>query len=280
VAYPPGLTELPPDHEASLVLVRHGESRFVVEGRFQGRLDPPLSGLGERQATYVAERLRDPTHAPALPLPGGRPVAVWHSPLARAAATADAIAARQPDGVPLRRVAELTEIGQGEWEGRLMSEVEERWPDLLAAWRADPTRANAPSGEPLAEAAVRVRSALATILVALAPSEAAVPAAVSPVLGYPAARSGPAGEPPAPPSHPWAIVVAHDGVLRLALLSLLGLSHDRFWSFPFALCAVSVVALRGRLATLRAHNLADHLAPLAADERAAAESRGERRGAL
>ena len=49
--------ELPPNLVATLVLVRHGESTWVAEGRFQGRQDPPLSELGQQQAQLVANRL-------------------------------------------------------------------------------------------------------------------------------------------------------------------------------------------------------------------------------
>jgi broad specificity phosphatase PhoE len=59
---------------------------------------------------------------------------------------------------------------------------------------------------------------------------------------------------------PWSITVAHDGILRLILLRLLDLPLERYWSFPFALCGISVVELRAGRARLRAHNLEEHLA--------------------
>jgi len=40
---------IPAELTASLVMVRHGESTYVAEGRFQGRQDAPLSTLGRRQ---------------------------------------------------------------------------------------------------------------------------------------------------------------------------------------------------------------------------------------
>lgn len=79
---------------------------------------------------------------------------------------------------------------------------------------------------------------------------------------------------------PWAVLVAHDGIFRLALLTLLRVSLRRFWSLPFNLCAITVVGLHNEVATLRAHNLSEHLAPLALEARAAEEARGERPGAL
>ena len=54
-------------------------------------------------------------------------------------------------------------------------------------------------------------------------------------------------------------MVAHDGVLRLALMHLLGLPIEHYWALPFGLCSVTVVELRSGRARLRAHNLGDHL---------------------
>jgi broad specificity phosphatase PhoE len=292
VADPPvGVTDsglrLPPHLNATLVLVRHGESTWIAEGRFQGRLDPPLSALGRRQAGLVAERLAERDEQTPLPIPAGRPAGIWHSPLTRAADTARAIRDRQPSPPPLHPSDGLTEIAQGEWEGVHHSEVSSRWAEQLARWRRTPATEHAPGGEALPAAARRVAGALGEIaesLVAVGaitdrPASDAPDRAVadgySPVPGYPS---------PAPPDgaplEPWAIVVAHDGIFRLALMSLIGLDLERFWSFPFNLCGITVVGLHEGVAALRAHNLSEHLAPLAAEARAAEEARGERRGAL
>jgi broad specificity phosphatase PhoE len=235
-----------------LALIRHAETSWVVEDRFQGRQDPPLSERGWRQARLVAERLGHRDRASLLPLPAAPPATIWHSPLERAAATAREIAADLP-GVPLVASEALTEISAGDWEGRLDSEVATQDGERLAAWRRDPTSASAPGGEPLADAAARVRAGIEALLALLAGS---------------------------PSSEPWAVVVAHDGILRLVVLDALELPLARFWSLPFGLCAVSVLEIRDGRASLRAHNLADHLAPLAADPLAAEEARGDRRGTL
>ena len=39
-------------------------------------------------------------------------------------------------------------------------------------------------------------------------------------------------------------LVAHDGMFRVLVLTLFGLPLERFWSFPFNLCAITVVALQ------------------------------------
>jgi len=270
--------ELPDQLVATIVLVRHGESTWVAEGRFQGRQDPPLSELGQRQAQLVANRLAHRDEQTPLPIPVGLPSAVWHSPLSRAAATARLIAAAQPGPVSLRPIDGLTEIAQGEWEGQPLAVVRERWKDELAAWRRTPTIANAPGGETLVNASARVRRALGEIATSLAATvrQPKIAAPFDPVPGYEKASARTADA----PAEPWALVVAHDGIFRLCLINLLGLPLERFWSFPFNLAGITVVTLNSGFAVLRAHNLSEHLAPLAIEERAAQEARGDRRGAL
>ncbi|MEX1344028.1 MAG: histidine phosphatase family protein, partial [Candidatus Limnocylindrales bacterium] len=58
-----------------LALIRHGESAWIAEGRFQGQGDPPLSAAGERQAAAVAARLAAPRAMPSLPVPDAPPLA-------------------------------------------------------------------------------------------------------------------------------------------------------------------------------------------------------------
>lgn len=240
----------------SLVLVRHGETTWITEGRFQGRSDPPLSPLGEVQAGRVAGRLGTPSASPALPLPAEPPLGVWHSPLQRARVVATGIAAGH--GVPLTPLESLLELDQGAWEGLTSAEVEARYGDELAAWRRDPVHHHAPGGESLEVATVRAHAAAEALLAELRRTiEAVVPPGApdrpkSHVLGY--------GTPAAPGEPwPWLVAVAHDGLLRLLLLDLLGLPLTAFWSFPFLLCGVTIVELRSGVARLRAHNLADHL---------------------
>lgn len=242
-----------------LALVRHGESEWIVEGRFQGRGNPPLSALGLRQAAAVGARLAAPSQMPALPVPDSPPLAIWHSPLRRAIQTAQAIQAARGSDAPLRPLDSLTELAQGEWEGLTHAEVRDRYPRELAGWHDDPSHNHAPGGESLSDALLRARAAHATILgavedVAVA-NEAAGTAPADPVLGYERAARGDEG--PA-----WAIVVAHDGVLRLLMLDLLGVGIEHFWSFPLALASVSVLDLRAGVVRLRAHNLDEHIVAL------------------
>jgi broad specificity phosphatase PhoE len=270
---------IPAGLDAVLAFVRHGESEWVREGRFQGQGDSPLSELGRRQALLTARRIARRARRPQLPLPAGAPRAIVHSPLARAAETASLIARAVSTGrgdaaveaaIPLQADEGLLEIGQGEWEGLPGTEVTARWGEVLDSWRRDPLTAWAPGGESIAEVDVRVRVALRTILADLSTGAAEETFTRSQVLGY--------GDVPA--DEPWSIVVGHDGVFKVALLALLDYPLARFWTLPFALCGITVVEIRGGRPRLRLHNATDHLTSIETDaEREAAEIR-RRAGAL
>jgi probable phosphoglycerate mutase len=99
------------------LFVRHGESEWNAEGRWQGWADPPLSLLGRLQATHAARAL-EPVDA------------VVSSDLRRAIETADLLGAAL--GVELVAVeSDIRERNVGEWSGLTRDEINERWPD----WR-------------------------------------------------------------------------------------------------------------------------------------------------
>lgn len=273
---PPGRralsTPLIPDGlDATLVLVRHGESEYIVQGRFQGQADTPLTTRGLRQAGLVAARLAAPHARPALPLPKGIPRELIHSPLTRTRQTAEAIAAAAAGAqLTLRPDPGFLEIGQGEWEGLHRDEITARYAETLATWRRRPTDAWAPGGESLSEVADRVRPALATLLANLATGRAPGTRDRDQVPGH--------DEPAA--DHPWSILVAHDGVFKVTLLTLFDLPLDRFWMWMMDLCAISVIEFRGGQPVVRAHNLTDHLASLLDDGTLATQEARSRSGAL
>ena len=256
--------------DATLVLVRHGESEFIVEGRFQGHAETPLSPQGLRQAALVAERLAHPHDPPALPLPDGPLREIVHSPLRRTTQTAEAIAEQVAGAPSLRPEPGLLEIAQGEWEGLHRDEVTARYGDILAAWRRSPTTAWAPGGESLADVQARVRPALAVMLATL--GEGGVPGSLD--------RSQVSGYMDELPTHPWSIAVAHDGVFKVALLTLFDLPLERFWMWTMDLAAITVVEFRAGRPVLRAHNLTGHLASLLDEAAREEQEQRSRSGAL
>jgi broad specificity phosphatase PhoE len=275
-----GSLEIPGGLDATIALLRHGETDAIVEGRFQGAGEFVLTDLGRRQAALAGERLARPERPPVLPVPAGPPLEIVHSPLRRTAETAElvgaALALPEPEGpglaVPLRPEPGFREIGQGAWEGMHHAEIGERYGAEIAAWRRTPTLAWAPGGESLAEVQARVAPALTTLLAALADGRPPGDLDRPQVPGYRGSSVLQA---------PWSILVGHDGVFKVTLLTLFDLPLERFWSLMFPLCGLTIVELRGGRPVLRAHGLTDHLVPLHLEAVAEEEAEARRRaGAL
>jgi broad specificity phosphatase PhoE len=130
--------------------VRHGESEWNAEGRWQGQADPPLSERGREQAWQLAERLA------ALGI--ARLVA---SDLGRARETAQILGARL--GLEPSFDAALRELDVGCWSGHPAAEVARRWPDELARFRAGDLALRAGGGESRLALRERVLAALARL---------------------------------------------------------------------------------------------------------------------
>lgn len=143
-----------------LLVVRHGETAWNVEGRYQGQADPPLNDRGTAQAEEAAARLEN-----------AGVDAIYTSPLKRAAQTAEAIARRL--SLPVRTDPRLMEIHQGRWQEQLVTDIQMQYPELLAQWRADPWSTSPPDGETLQAVRQRVTAAVADI-VARHPDETVV----------------------------------------------------------------------------------------------------------
>ena len=126
-----------------IILARHGETDWNVEGRYQGRgFDIPLSPSGRAQALAMGARLAQVPLARAI-----------CSPLLRARQTAEvALGMRSAD---LLTDLDLMEIGHGEWEGRLDAEIRTEYAELCQAWRATPHLVTLPGGESLQEVLAR-----------------------------------------------------------------------------------------------------------------------------
>jgi len=108
----------------TIVLVRHGETDWNRESRFQGHADTPLNEDGRSQAQELAKLLV------AEPV-----TALYTSPLRRASETAEILAATL--GVEARALEALREIDVGAWEGLTIDEVRERYPERLDEdWRS------------------------------------------------------------------------------------------------------------------------------------------------
>jgi probable phosphoglycerate mutase len=106
-----------------ILLVRHGESVWNAEGRWQGAANPPLSDTGRAQARQLAEAVRDAGIDSLIT-----------SDLDRAGETAQIVA--EVLGLPEPAVdAGWRERDVGEISGHTRAEIDAKWPGLLEKWR-------------------------------------------------------------------------------------------------------------------------------------------------
>ena len=130
--------------DRTLVLVRHGQTNWNEEGRFQGRLDVPMNAFGRRQSFAVKSQLA------GIPFDHA-----YSSPLYRASETARVITRE----VPILKDPRLSEIHHGCWQGRTQREISRRRPDQWAQWREQPWF-TPEGGEPAAAVRSRVEEFL------------------------------------------------------------------------------------------------------------------------
>ena len=202
-----------------ILLARHGETPWNAEGRYQGQEDIALSEVGERQASLLGQRLAD--------VRIDRAVA---SPLSRADRTARLALGATRESM-LRTDAGLAEIAHGTWEGLLASEIRERDPDRLTAWRDAPDTVQMPGGESLQQVFDRAWPAFVTAIDGLGADDT-------------------------------ALIVAHDAVNRVILCRILGIPFSKLWTFRQAPTTLNL--LEGvdadRLDVVRLNDCAHHTA--------------------
>jgi broad specificity phosphatase PhoE len=131
-------------------MVRHGRTTLNAEGRYRGRLDPPLDDVGRAQAEAAAASL---TNAPV--------VAVFASPLLRAMETAQPIA--EDHALAVEPLAALLDLDHGRWTGLTPAQAERLDPEGFARFRTDALACVPPGGEPVADLAARIREAMRVV---------------------------------------------------------------------------------------------------------------------
>lgn len=129
------------------VVVRHAESTWNAEGRWQGQADPPLSERGRRQAMAATSALC-----------GVGVDLVVSSDLARARQTAELLIAGMGLDTSVLTDPGLREYDAGQWSGLTRDEIAQQWPDQLARFDHGEL-AGPPGGELRRDFDARVRHA-------------------------------------------------------------------------------------------------------------------------
>jgi broad specificity phosphatase PhoE len=123
-------------------LIRHGETDWNLEGRYQGQSDVSLNETGRLQALEISRQLQSQTFA-----------AIYTSDLKRAQETAQIIAKEL--NLPYSIDPRLREINQGEWEGQQVEVIKSRYSELWNKRTIDPASVRPPGGETVGEVAQR-----------------------------------------------------------------------------------------------------------------------------
>jgi probable phosphoglycerate mutase len=115
---------LPSTDVTRILVVRHGQSEWNADGRWQGQENPPLTELGRRQAVHAAQAV-------------GAVDAIYASPLDRAFTTAQLISESIGIG-PVVHLPGLMERHAGEWQGLTRDQIDVAYPGYLEAGQRPP----------------------------------------------------------------------------------------------------------------------------------------------
>lgn len=191
------------NHTPRFLLVRHGETDWNRQQRFQGQMDIPLNDQGRVQAQQAAAFLAN--------VPIDRAIS---SPMLRPKETAEVILQHHPN-LSLELDDKLREISHGLWEGKLEAEIEQAFPGTLAQWKTAPETVQMPEGENLQQVWQRAIAAWNAMLNSTPPSGGDRPFTT--------------------------LVVAHDAVNKALLCHLVGLGPQHFWTFKQGNGSVTVI---------------------------------------
>lgn len=129
--------------KTKVIMVRHGETDWNVEGRFLGSADRMLTEKGRRQASYAKKALQNV-----------KIDAIYSSPMKRAYETGWII--RGERDLEIITSAKLREIDCGLWEGMTGEEVERKYPGQINLWGNSPEKLVIDGGETFQEVQNRI----------------------------------------------------------------------------------------------------------------------------
>lgn len=205
----------------NLFLVRHAESIWNVESRYQGILDPDLSEKGHTQAKITGNYFNSFFSKKLYK----KPSFVYSSPLTRTRKTALEIA--KALDIPLIQDRRLIEIDHGDWSGKLLCDIEKKYKEDFKTWLEKPDEIYFPNGESLKEVRERVKDFINFLL----------------------------------DNHynESIVAVSHSVPIRVFYIEVLNIELSKFWKFGCDNASFSVLSLDKKQSVIRGLNYTYHL---------------------
>ncbi len=205
--------------DSRIFLIRHGETNWNKEGRFQGQIDIPLNENGKDQANKTFEYLRNISFNKA-----------YSSSMHRPYETAQIILQNNKD-LKIEKIDSLVEISHGLWEGKLESEIREKWPILLRNWHDKPEEVIMPEGESIKDVSERSVEAFDKICLSQKYNDL-------------------------------SLLVAHDAVNKTLICNVLGINYSNIWMIKQGNGGITVIDLfkdPSKSPVISALNITTHL---------------------
>ena len=205
--------------DSRIFLIRHGETNWNKEGRFQGQIDIPLNENGRDQARKTSDFLKNTAFNKA-----------FSSSMHRPYETAQIILQNNHD-LTIQKIDSLVEISHGLWEGKLESEIREKWPILLENWHNKPEKVIMPEGESIKDVSERSIEAFDKISISQEANDL-------------------------------TLLVAHDAVNKTLICNILGINYSNIWMIKQGNGGITIIDLFNDVSkppVISALNITTHL---------------------
>ena len=203
-----------------LYFMRHGETVWNTERRYQGMTDIELSEEGLRQAECAAKRFKNI-----------KIDKIYASPLKRAMKTAEKVAAEK--GLEIISEDDFREIHFGEWEGKTVPELTEKYGDSYTNFIREPHKYGFPGEGSVENVINRIKPGIDKLI---AEDEGNV------------------------------LIVSHGGIIRLMIMYIMGLDSSWFTKMWINNTGVSIVEIKNDRRLLLTLNDSAHLAETGQNE--------------
>jgi len=134
-----------------LFLIRHGQTNWNMEGRYQGNCDIELNSTGIKQAELASKYLSRVKFSK-----------IYSSPLKRTMETANIVNRRTE--VAIETYEDLKEVNFGKWEGLKFNEINKDYHEEYQQWLIDPYNNRPTGGESFKELTLRTTSVINIIV--------------------------------------------------------------------------------------------------------------------